>query len=426
MNRRVAAGSAGLALLAAAAAWAWASGAIPHPFAPADPPIELVESGSSKARDLGERFEPSPKPSLPDGTLPGTADPFHVPDRLVDKPPRPADDPPGWQNPFDMPSDLVKPADLTAEAWQRRKRAREAAFGAESRFPANPQDDRGSFRFDWAIVHTVDSADLLADFEYHVNSADGSALVAGDAIRPLLGHLPAAADIDFLLRKANGDLLACGTHDRVGKACLKLGEDLPAAFAWLGHATRTGAFLSSIASTPQRLGSPPPGRARGARGRVDIDGEPHYLQVWVAPGASPVATQVAWLGMGSGVLKDTRSRINREVRRVRYEGIDRDGGDVVVDTESIRPSVAARDTRDYRIVTAFGSSALAEATAIGAGMQEVAAREVQALDRALRECLPGDAGRACRRLYREKIKAANAASRDEALDWARQQGLTVD
>lgn len=427
MKRGTAVATGIAALVVGAAAFAFATGAIPNPFDPPDAPLDVVESGSSKARDLGERFIPPDKPDVPEGALPGEADPFHIPDRLADKPAWTADEVPGWQSPFDIPNDLVKPADAGDAEWRRRKQAREAAYRADSRFPRNPEGDLGKFQFDWMILHTVDSADLLEDFKYFVNSADGSWLVTGDAIGHLMAAappLPADAAIDGLIRKANGDFLLCGTHPDIGRACMKLGDDIPAAFAWLASAARTHEFLSSIARTPQRLGSAPPGRARGARGKVDIDGTDRYLQVWVAPSASAVATQVPWLGMGSGVIKDARARVNREVRRVRYEGADRDGGDVVIDLKQMQPAVAGLDTRSYRIVTAFAGPALEQAIGFGEDASSLADQAAE-IDTALRACPQGRSGAECRRVNRARMKQLDEGARDQALRWAREHGLPV-
>lgn len=427
---RLAIGGGALVLGAAVLA---ATGVIPSPFKFGA--IDVVDSGSEEARALGETIEATPSPFDTVPVVESGSDAARAMGEEIRADGRPSHDP------FEMPIDIVEsgtdkaraagemlpldPAPDPFEAMDARAR-RDAAFAADSKFPRNPEGDVGEFRFDWRIHQRVDSRDALADIVYHVNSADGSWLVQGANIRHLLpdDQLP-GAQFEFLLRKANGDLLACGKQRDLGPACMRLGTDLPAAFAWLADATRLRAFLDSVRTTPQTLGPGPRGRARGVRGRMNVEGTDRYLQVWVAPGASPIATQVPWLGMGAGVLKDDRARLNRPVKRVRFEGGDLDGSDVVVDLVAMQREQATRSTAGMRIVTAFSAPALDEANALGASlsaMQEEA-RQIQA---ALDACPDGASGRACRALHRDRMRQLNEDARRRALEFGARHGLPVD
>lgn len=410
-----------------------ATGAIPNPFKFGD--VDVVASGSDAARALGETFESAPSPF---DTVPviesGSAAARAAGEEIrVDG--RPAHDP------FEMPIDIVEsgsdkaraagemlPLDPIPDPFDEidARTRRDAAFAADSRFPRNPEGDSGEFRFDIRIHHRIDSRDALADFAYHLNSADGSWLVQGDNVRHVLpdAQIP-GAQFDFLIRKGNGDMLACGQHRDLGPACTKLGIELPYAFAWLSDATRLRAFLDSVSGTPQTLGPGPGGDTRGVRGRMNAEGRDQHLQVWVDRGTSPVATQVPWLGMGAGVLKDHRAKRNRQVRRVRFEGADLDGGDVTVDLLSMRAERAARSTAGFRIVTAFTAPALDDANALGASLSALQ-HEARQIREALDACPDGAVGRDCRTHHRARMKRLNEDAKRRALEFGREKGLPVD
>src|SRR5690606_25976391 len=111
----------------------------------------------------------------------------------------------------------------------------------------------------------------------------------------------------------------------------------------------------------QTLGEGPGGAVQGLRGR----GENGYLQFWVSRNAHPVATRMPWLGLGVGLMKDERVRANRLVRRMRAEGADSDGGDLVMDLIELEAARIEADTTPYRFVTAFTARGLDEAMALG-------------------------------------------------------------
>lgn len=433
MKRRAAMAAGAGALVLGAVVLA-ATGVIPGPFKFGD--IDVVQSGSDRARALGETIAPAPPgpfdavPVVESGSEAARALGEEI---RIDG--RPA------ESPFDMPVDIVESgSDKARNAGEMRpldpipdpfeaidaRARRDAAFAADSRFPRNPDGDSGEFRFDWKIHHRIDSRDVLADFSYHLNSADGSWLVQGANVRHLLpdGSIP-GVQFDFLIRKANGDVLLCGKHRDIGPACAKTGQELPYAFAWLADATRLRAFLDSVRGTPQTLGAGPGGGTRGVRGRMNAEGSDRYLQVWVDRGISPIATQVPWLGMGAGVLKDHRARINRQVRRVRFENADSDGGDVTIDLLAMTPERAARSTAGLRIVTAFTVPALDEANALGAslaGLQD----QARAIQDALDACPDDRAGRDCRNTHRARMKQLNEDARRRALDFGQRHGLPIE
>lgn len=431
-RKRGAAIAVGIGALALTVVVLAATGAIPNPFKFGD--IDVVDSGSDAARALGETVESGPSPFDTVPAIESGSAAARALGEEVRADSRPAHDP------FEMPIDIVEsgtdkareagemlPLDPIPDPFEEiDARARREAFAAASRFPRNPDGDDGEFRFDIRIEHRIESRDALADFAYHLNSADGSWLVQGENVRHLLpdAQIP-GAQFEFLIRKGNGDVLVCGKLREIGAACTKYGQTLPYAFAWLSDATRLRAFLDSVRDTPQTLG-PGPGRGtRGVRGRMNAEGSDRYLQVWVDPGTSPVATLVPWLGMGPGVLKDHRAQRNRQVRRVRFEGADLGGGDVTVDLLSMRAERVARSTAGFRIVTAFTAPALDEANALGASLSALQ-HEARRIQEALDACPDGAVGRDCRKHHRARMKQLNEDAKRRALEFGRNNGLPVD
>jgi hypothetical protein len=420
-----------------------ATGVLPNPFDA--PPIEVVESGSIEAEAAGEQKFAEGDIKPPADGLPGWEDPFTPP------PKAPVDGVPGWVDPFLLPPKA--PGDPEADfepvappkgpagtgpaferpalrpstpeelaAAEAARREQEAAFRAGSAFPPNPAADLGAHAFDWRIVQRIDSEDARGEFAHYVNSADGSQLFEAADLATLLGgrEFP-GVELHFILRKGNDDVLACGSHVDLGLACMKTGDELDGAFAWLRDMSGVTAFLDSIASTPQTLGPGPGDGARGVRGQVSEG----FLQVWVRPDPSPVATHVPWLGLGNGVFKDTRARINRQTVRVRHESASLRGGPVQLDLVSMSQRVRRIDTSGYRVVTAFTGAALDEANAIGASGAEFAA-EARRIRAALDACPRGRTGSECRDRYRREMKELDQRFKDKVMDFGRRHGLPVD
>ena len=449
----------GVAVLVGGGVVLAATGLLPNPFAA--PPVEVIESGSLEAEAAGEQkfvegdlkppaegmpgwVDPfTPPPKAPVDGLPGWVDPFELPPKApgdpeaafkpVAPPKDPADpdavfepvappkDPAGTGPAFERPAITPLTPEQQAAA-DAARREREAAFRAGSDFPANPAADLGAFAFDWRIVQRVESSDARGEFAHYANSADGSQLFEAADLATLLGgrEFP-GVELHFILRKGNDDVLACGSHVDLGLACMKTGDELDGAFAWLRDMSGVTAFLDSIPSTPQTLGPGPGDGARGVRGQVS-DG---FLQVWVRPGASPVSTHVPWLGLGNGVFKDTRARINRQTVRVRHESASRDGGPVQLDLVAMAPRVRRIDNSGYRLVTAFTGAALDEANAIGASSVDFVG-QARRIEEARAACPRGRAGSECRDRYRREMKELNERFRDQALDFGRRHGLPVD
>ena len=297
-----------------------------------------------------------------------------------------------------------------------------ADFSANSRFPANPESELGLYRFDLRIRQNIDSSEGIGAITYYVNSADNSMLIPASGLGAWWprGEF-AQGRLEFVIRQADGDFMACGQHQDVGPACLLLGEDFGPAFGWLRHMTWHRQFLDSIADTPQTLGEGPGGGARGVRGR----GQDAYLQMWFDPGTSTVATQMPVLGLGVGVMKDFRIRSNRTVKRLRVEGMDADGGDLVMDLLELVPARASQDTSLYRFVTAFTAQGVDEAVQLG---QQGLSLQAQArgIQEALDACPKGPDGRVCRERERARMKALEDQFRQQALDYGRRHGLPVD
>jgi hypothetical protein len=377
----------------------------PDPFRPDEPKIPVIDSGSKAAAALGETIIGKPAVDGPDVVESGT-----------DK----ASELAGEMLPLDPIPDPFRDHDARI--------ARERAFGADSRFPANPTSDRGVFRFDLVVTHRVETRDVLADFTYHLNSRDGSWVVEGEDVAHLLGGTTVAgAKLSFVLRKTGGDLLVCGSHPALTKsprACMRLrAAQAPAQLRTL-DARQLAALLDSVPRVRQRLGDGPGGGAQGFRGRLR-DGERwQYLQVWLAPGDSGVRTQLPWLGMGSGVMKDARVQLNRVVRRLRVEGVDLDGGDIVLDTLALARGTHEVNTQNFDIVTAFTPEGIAEATALGRALTDLKA-EAMEIDAALRACPDGSAGKACRQQARARMKALDAHARQQAQSHGDRHGLPV-
>lgn len=370
------------------------------PFAPA---IPIVESGSQAARDLvGERFE----------ILPPMHNPFELPPIPVVE----SGTDEAW---IAHGEEVINVAELERLAALRRQA--EAAFTANSPFPPNPESELGVYRFDLRLRQLVDSSRGLDRITYFANTADGSLLFPNWSIE---GLLPPGSfgegELHFVIRQADGDVMACGQHPDFGDACVLLGENLGSGFAWLRDMTLLRQFLDSIPRVPQTLGEGPGGNVQGIRGK----GDDVFVQMWVSRRASTLATQVPFLGAGVGVIKDFRTRANRVVWRTRWEGGDLDGGDLVIDLIEMESARMERDTSLYRFITAFTAEGLAEAMAIGGQADDVMA-QARAIEEALAACPAGRAGIDCRKFHRERMKALNEGMRDQALDFARRHGLPV-
>lgn len=371
------------------------------PFAPA---IPIVESGSQAARDLvGERFE----------ILPPMHNPFELPPIPVVESGTDA----AW---IAHGEEIINVAEL--ERLAELRRLAEAAFTANSPFPPNPESELGVYRFDLRLRQLVDSSRGLDRITYFANTADGSLLFPNWSLE---GLMPPGTfgegELHFVIRQADGDVMACGKHPDIGDACLLLGENLGAGFGWLRDMTQHRRFLDTIPRVPQTLGEGPGGNVQGIRGK----GEDIFLQMWVSRRASSLATQVPFLGAGVGVMKDFRIRANRVVWRTRWEGGDLDGGDLVIDLIEMEAARMERDTSLYRFVTAFTADGLAEAMAIG-GQKDDFIGQARAIEEALAACPSGRAGSDCRKFHRDRMKALNERLRDQALDFGRRHGLPVD
>lgn len=332
------------------------------------PPIRVIESGSPEARRLGERIED------PDA-----------------------------------------------------RRRREEAWLRDSAFPANPDGVPGRYRFDLRLRQRVDSADGLVDMTCFANSRDASLLCPDWGLTGwTLGVTPAQGTLEFVLRQADGDVLACGQHREFGPSCVQLGDELGPAFAWLRNMILLQGFLDSIADTPQVLGEPPErgagaGGVQGVRGRT-ANG---FLQLWFDRQASPIATRMPWIGLGVGVLRDERARVVRTVRRARMEGADRDGGDIVLDLVELAPARLERDLAGYRVVTAFTARGLDEAMSLSAQLHAMQ-REAVGIRAELDACPSGRDGRDCRDHHRARLRALEERTRALALGFGARHGLPVD
>lgn len=360
------------------------------------PSVEVVDSGTAKARDLaGESV------LLPD--------PFRLPDiPVVDSSSEAA-----WKShgeAFEDPAESKRLADF-------RQRV-EANYAADSTFPPNPSTGIGLNRFDLRLMQTVDTPQGLFTFTYFANSADGSLLFPEWTLDTLLpaGREFTRGQMHFVLRRADGDILACGKHETAGLGCLQLGENLGPAFAWLQKSTQQKRFLESIPRTPQTLQDPPAGSVQGVRGKTG-DG---FIQMWLDRRASSIRTQQLFLGAGVGIIKDPRTRSNRLVRRTLWEDADR----IVADLVEMESARIERDTSAYRLVTAFTSQGISEATTLGLDLNQLQA-EAAEIQQALDACPKGSTGKDCRKTHRQRMKELNERARQQALDYARRHGLPV-
>lgn len=430
MNRRSAWIGTGAAVFIAGAALA-ATGRLPNPFDP--PPPDVVDSGSEAAREAGEVTLPEPAsasdpfaPALPIVES-GTPEARDLAGEVIEEIPNPFELPPievvesgtdaAWIAHGEEITDLNEVKQLAMlRAWA------EAAFVADSAFPRNPESELGVHRFDLRLRQLIDSAEGLGEITYFVNSADNSMYFPHWGLGSWLpSHQFDQGEFHFLLRQADGDTLVCGKHVDIGPACLQLGEELGAGFAWLRNMSLHQQFLRSVPRTPQTLGEGPGGAVQGLRGR----GESGYLQFWVSRNAHPVATRMPWLGLGVGLMKDERVRANRLVRRMRAEGADSDGGDLVMDLIELDAARIEADTTPYRFVTAFTARGLEEAMALGQQGFDLKAQAI-AIRQALDACPKGRPGRECRERERARMKALEDGFRDQALDFGRRHGLPVD
>lgn len=380
-----------IAAIAASSAFATAPEPKPKPW-PKPPTLEVIESGSPEAIRRGETIERLP-------------------------------------NPFELPPvPVIESGSREARAMGERfsnpeaLRRREEAWARDSTFPANPDTVPGRYRFDLRLRQLVDSADGLVDMTCFANSRDASLLCPEWGLGGwTLGMGSAQGQLDFVLRQADGDVLVCGQHRDMGPACVQLGDEIGPAFAWLRNMGLNRAFLDSISGTPQTLGDGPRGAVQGVRGRT-ADG---FLQLWFDRRGSGIATRMPWIGMGVGLLRDERARVVRTVRGARFEGADRDGGDVILELIELAPARIDRDLAGYRLVTAFTARGREESGSIATRMMAMQ-REAAGVRAELDACPRGQAGRDCRAHHRERLKAIDQRAKDMALDFGRRHGLPVD
>ncbi|NZA25056.1 hypothetical protein H0E84_01530 [Luteimonas sp. SJ-92] len=423
-----------VALLAGAAALAFFGG-VPNPFDPPGPPggIEIVDSDTRELDETRDGVEPPdpfaiPKPADDKPGLPGWVDPFQIPHDLAPKPPLPPGTLPGWVDPdwsgYKMPPDAG-----TAERDAIRAR-RLALFNRDSPFPANPPGDSGLFRFDLQIVQFLDSSRAKGKFTQYVNSRDGSiALLEPERVLQALGGRPIPeVALAFVLLRPGGNALVCGKHKDFGEACIKGGGDMSVGDGLLLDYTGAMSWFNSIARTPQSMpatnaNTQPSELDRPLRGKLPEGG---YLSLWHDPVASRVQTQVPWLGLGAGLFKDYRTRVNRVARVMVAEGADVDGGDVGFRLVGIQPADRSFDTSQYRIVTGFTTAGLDEARAMGLGIMTDTMQQAQEISAALRACQPDDPGRLCRRKHSEQMQQLQDDNAAQIRDWAQRHGLPVE
>ncbi|GIX37206.1 MAG: hypothetical protein KatS3mg127_0445 [Silanimonas sp.] len=378
-------------LLSTATAFAADPAPKPKPW-PKPPVLEVIESGSPEARRRGETVERLP-------------DPFELPPIPVIES--------GSREARAMGEHFSNPEAL---------RRREAAWARDSTFPPNPDTVPGRYRFDLRLRQLVDSADGLVDMTCFANSRDASLLCPEWGLGGwTLGMASAQGRFEFVLRQADGDVLVCGQHRDLGPACVQMGDEIGPAFAWLRNMGLNQAFLDSIATTPQTLGDGPRGAVQGVRGRT-ADG---FLQLWFDPRGSGIATRMPWIGMGVGLLRDERARVVRTVRGARFEGADRDGGDVILELIELAPARIERDLAGYRLITAFTARGLEESMSLSAQLMALQ-REGMGIRAELDACPKSSAGRDCRAHHRERLKALEQRARDMALGFGRRHGLPVD
>ena len=384
-----------LALLGASSLAGVAFAAAPPPDPkpwPKPPTVNEIESGSPEALRRGE-------------VLIGLPDPFELP-----------------------PIPVIESGSREARAMGERFsnpeaiRQREEAWARDSTFPPNPDTVPGRYRFDLRMRQLVDSADGLVDMTCFANSRDASLLCPAWGLGGwTLGMNPAQGQLDFVLRQADGDVLVCGEHRDLGATCAQFGDALGPAFAWLRNMTLHRAFLESIASTPQTLGEGPRGAVQGVRGRTP-DG---YLQLWFDRRGSGIATRMPWIGMGVGLLRDVRARVVRTVRGARFEGADRDGGDVILELIELAPARMERDLAGYRLVTAFTAQGLDESMSLSAQLMALQ-REAVGIRTELDACPSGRIGSDCRTHHRARLKALDERAKAMALGFGQRHGLPVD
>lgn len=282
--------------------------------------------------------------------------------------------------------------------WERGnpQRGVSAPFDHGSRIASNPNNREGRFRFDLEIMQTVVHQGSSFNLRLAVNSRDGSMALYNpvEFIRQWDESLLEAFRPDFIFLHTDGSGMVCGEHVEYGhiniavEEMISLNQD-----DWIispSNIVRVPADAESFPSDHRELRYLKEFYNRRSLTQMRstlING--HTVTFWHDDSLSPVATRAPWLGLGVGLYKDPRTRVNRVAVHVRYGGYD-DLPSTVFELQHIHRKNQEFDTEGYKLVTGFMFSALEELNEKMADIRRMAG-QIEHLQRVRRSMNPDGA-----------------------------------
>lgn len=301
-------------------------------------------------------------------------------------------------------------------------------LGPDSSFPANPVGGTGRFAFDLEMRIEIESDKVSGPATVYVNSRDGSMALANPHTALWALGMPdvPGLQIHHVILRA-GEAMVCGVHPQQGQGCMLLGKaPSPLTAASLSR-QQAEAYFRSVSLTDQDNA---PVDVAGTDGLEHVHGmgaDLTAITFWFDPGRSTVATHMAFLGPGVGVMRDLRSNTNRIVRHSFYDmnlAERHPMSWMSIHLRDMRKIVHRIDTSRYPLVTAFTPGGSRGAAGLSDWMR-TQGRQIAAWQRSLEACPDGPPGSGCREEYRGKIKRLQDIMKARVRAFGNAEGIPV-